>query len=180
MDNTKLIEKITLMVNQCNQEMSQLLNHELVDVDLYFGHALQTAGLCSRYSNVYSKITISLTCASLEEDDAIKNTIIHELCHAYNDRNDGHGYYWKQIAKKASNYFGTKITRCFVPTDAQMMAYEKNKNKIKRKPVALVEVPEINWKRYIYRRDKGYYHSYKNYTVKIEGKQYYLKFTKLA
>jgi predicted SprT family Zn-dependent metalloprotease len=180
MDNKALIEKLTNMVNYYNSEMASLLDHKLVDVDLRFGHALNTAGLCRRYTNTHSRITLSLTCASLEGDDGMENTIIHELCHAYNDKSDGHGYYWKQIAQKASYYFGTKITRCFTPTNAQMMAYEKIKDSRKRKPVALLEVPEINWKRYIYRKDKGYYREYKGYFLNIHGKHYNIKFTKLA
>ena len=42
--------------------------------------------------------------------DEVKNTILHELCHACCEIGDGHGAKWKLYARKVSREFNTNIT----------------------------------------------------------------------
>ena len=49
---------------------------------------------------------------SLNQDEAtFKNTLMHELIHAFSDVPRGHGKLWKQYAKKYSIILGTTIKR---------------------------------------------------------------------
>lgn len=49
---------------------------------------------------------------SLNQDEAtFKNTLMHELIHAFSDVPRGHGKLWKQYAKKYSLILGTSIIR---------------------------------------------------------------------
>jgi hypothetical protein len=100
---------------------------------------------------------------------------VHELCHAYNIYNDVHGPHWQHIAKKVGDALGFKIKRTFRLTDTQEDTLE-NHHRV-GSPVALLEVPEINYKRLVYRKGRGYKQQYKGWHVTIEGIKYPLVFT---
>ena len=49
--------------------------------------------------------------------EAIRNTILHEICHAIAPFKEGHGPVWKKIAKQIGDLYHIKITRTSPHTD---------------------------------------------------------------
>ena len=56
-------------------------------------------------------------------DEAIMNTLLHELAHLINIHNDRHGYYWQQIAKHITDNTKYKIT---THSEDYKLEYRKN------------------------------------------------------
>lgn len=70
--------------------------------------AVHIFGRCRKHDD--NNATIYLSEVSLR-DGSIKNTIIHELCHAVMFPNNvGHNTVWQKIAKEAGKIFGENIT----------------------------------------------------------------------
>ena len=160
-------------VEYYNAEVARILNKPEQQLDIKFSMSKRNAGTCLRLSNRKSIITISRLLANVRTEHDTHNTIVHELCHAYNDSCDKHGPNWKRIAKFVGNRLGFNITRTFLLSDEITEKIKTNK------PIALIEVPEIGYKHYIYKKCKGYKQEYKNYFLHHEGKKYSLVFTKL-
>lgn len=53
---------------------------------------------CCHWSD--KKITLSRKLVELNNEDRVRNTILHEIAHALAPRNEGHGLMWKRIAKQ--------------------------------------------------------------------------------
>lgn len=146
-----------------------------------FTKASKSAGVCSKRRSEINRATVKISrvLAQVRSEEETKNTIVHELCHAYNNYNDGHGYYWKRIAKTVGDALGFKITRVFNMTADQHESLREVNEKSLKSPVALLEVPEIGYKKYIYKKSRGYYAAYKGWFVRQDGKKYDITFTKL-
>lgn len=85
-------------------------------------------GKCTIYCYGYVDITITeLGLLGSKED--LKNTIIHELCHACCDIGDHHGDNWKYYARKASKDFHTNITITSEVVGKEQKSYLKSKIK---------------------------------------------------
>lgn len=79
-------------------------------VEVKYSNAISTFGRCRRVSPTQCIITIAHIAMDSGADN-LKNTIVHELCHAViADHNVGHNYVWKTIAKQMSVLFNTRIT----------------------------------------------------------------------
>lgn len=78
------------------------------EIKVEFINAVHIFGRCRKHND--NEATIYLSEVSLR-DGSIKNTIIHELCHAVLFPNNvGHNTVWKNIAKEAGKIFGENIT----------------------------------------------------------------------
>lgn len=78
--------------------------------EIKYSNAIHCFGRCKRMP--YGDCIITIAHIAMDSGiDNLKNTIIHELCHAVLEvDNRGHNYVWKQIAKRASKIFDTNIT----------------------------------------------------------------------
>jgi len=170
--------EIKYYVEYYNLEVAKILNVPPMKIDLAFSRAFRAAGTCIRKSSILANIKISKNLASIRSDEETKNTIIHELCHAYDDKNSHHGYNWKCIAEKVGNKLGYNIKRTYELNDEQQ---EKIKSRIRyiKLPIGKLEVPEINYKKYVYKRGRLYNKEYKGCYLRLKGKKYPILFTKL-
>ncbi|CAG9767543.1 unnamed protein product [Ceutorhynchus assimilis] len=100
-------------------------NALLPDTELEWNDKLRkTAGLCyckkitHKNKTVERKVRIALSTKVLDSTDRLRDTLVHEMCHAVtwivNEVSDGHGAYWKSWAFKAMNVFPElpAISRC--------------------------------------------------------------------
>jgi len=126
-----------------NQEVAKLLGKFQRTIDWDFSwKANRTHGKCVHVGGSRYKILIS---KSLAEESDVRNTVLHELCHAYAPTGSGHGPNWKAIADKVGNAFGENITR----------VSSKKHDADSRKPFAELECPVCGhvyklWKRTSY------------------------------
>ncbi|UFU06826.1 SprT-like domain-containing protein [Ruania halotolerans] len=89
----------------------QLLNeHGLTEWQLRLDSARRRAGLC-RYDT--RTISLSRHLVPLLDDDAVRDTVLHEIAHALAGPRSGHGPRWRQIAVE----IGASGQRC-LPADA--------------------------------------------------------------
>ena len=136
------------LFKELNEEFAKMIDVPLIRCKLNVEWAARrTYGQCttSLYGN---EIKIS---KFIKEDKDIRNTMVHELCHLYNVHKDGHNHYWKQIAKKASAYFNTEITRC-----SHKELTEEGKNYKKSEAIAQFVCPNCGRVHKIFRRGNAY------------------------
>lgn len=102
-----------LIVNELilsyNKQVASFLGREaLTIIPIGSWNAVKTHGSCHITRRGVIEIRIS---KYLVKEEDIKNTILHELCHAYAPWRCGHDWQWKQLAEKVGNKFHTRITR---------------------------------------------------------------------
>lgn len=166
-------------INYYNIKVAEILDVEPMEIEAKLSNAKKLAGSCRiTYKEVSATIRISRVLAQIRSKEETQNTIVHELCHAYNVVNDGHGYYWKQIAKEVGDALGFKITRTYGLSKAQEQQLQQL-TEIKS-PVGLIEVPELDYKKYIYRKSRGYRENYKGWYLVKNGRRYGVIFTRLS
>lgn len=87
------------------EALTLMAKHGLVGWSLAFNNRKSTMGLCS-----YTKKRITLSRLHIEHDsdEAVRNTILHEIAHALCSKADGHGPVWKAMARK----IGARPERC--------------------------------------------------------------------
>lgn len=170
--------KIESLINHYNIKVANTLNREPMKINIKFSKSKNNAGVCCVVRRLReANITISTTLANVREEHETCNTIVHELCHAYNDKTDKHGPNWKRIARHVGDSLGFRIVRTFKLSEEQKCKLEKDATL--KSPVGIVEVPEIGYKRYIYRKGSGYKVGYKGWSLRENGIRYPVKFTKL-
>ena len=80
--------------------------------EIKFTHAVSVHGWCMTYANNH-KFTLGISCYRVADgEEALKETILHELCHAIASHGAGHGKEWRDIAKAVSDIYGVHIERC--------------------------------------------------------------------
>ena len=78
--------------------------------DIKFTHAVNTHGWCRIAYNNNNYFTLGISCYRVADgEEALKETILHELCHAIASYDSGHGEEWQGIAKRVGNIYGIKI-----------------------------------------------------------------------
>jgi len=86
----------------------KMIEHGLMDKGwkFQFDTAVRTFGYCH-----HGKRTISLSkpLTELNDEQEVKDTILHELAHALCPRGEGHGELWKQKCRE----IGAKPIRCY-------------------------------------------------------------------
>lgn len=168
--------EIIYYIKYYNEKIAEILNTSQMRISIDFSKALTTAGTCRKITRNHAEITISRPLANIFTKEEVQNTIIHELCHAYDTERANHGPSWKRIAKKVGDSLGFNITRTFTLSEHQKEKISEIKGV--RRPVGIIEVPEINYKRLVYRKGRGYKQQYKGWKITIEGRKYPLVFTK--
>ena len=80
--------------------------------EIKYTHAVSVHGWCMTHSNNY-KFTLGISCYRVADGwNAVKETILHELCHAIASHGAGHGKEWQDIAKEVGDIYGFHIERC--------------------------------------------------------------------
>ena len=80
--------------------------------EIKFTHAVNTHGWCRTYAT-NNEFILGISCYRVVDGwDAVKETILHELCHAIASYGAGHGKEWQDIAKAVSDIYGVHIERC--------------------------------------------------------------------
>ena len=98
-------------------------------VDIKFSSATTFYGQCKNYASGVCKIKISML-AIASGDAKLRNTIIHELCHASAPMRAKHGIYWQELATRASKLYHTTI-KPRTPPNADARKYLKSTIKYK-------------------------------------------------
>ena len=80
--------------------------------EIKFTHAVNVHGWCRTYAN--SKLfTLGISCYRVADgEEALKETILHELCHAIASYGAGHGKEWQYLCEKVGSIYGVHIERC--------------------------------------------------------------------
>lgn len=87
--------------------LSDLMDQHLDDSWTYrFGNAVRLFGVCS-YST--KTITISRPLVELNDENQVRDTILHEIAHALAGKGTHHGYKWRAIAIQ----IGCNGRRCY-------------------------------------------------------------------
>ncbi len=92
--------------------------------------------------------------------EGIWNTIVHELCHAYDTHHSGHGYFWRQIAHHMSAVCHTDIKRVGGAAESKITLGEVEG----MKPVAKFTCPNCGMVHYVFRRGGAYKRNGVGYT----------------
>ena len=80
--------------------------------EIKFTHAVNTHGWCRTYVN-NNRFILGISCYRFADgEEALKETILHELCHAIASHGAGHGKEWQDIAKEVGSIYGVHIERC--------------------------------------------------------------------
>jgi predicted SprT family Zn-dependent metalloprotease len=103
-------------------------------------------------------------------DDVI-NTIVHELCHAYDYKFSRHGQHWKYMARVAGQHFNTEITRC--------SGFDEEEREIrKQKALAILTCRDCEKEYLLFRKGQAFYRQGKGFNCgKCKGS---LRFTNLT
>lgn len=80
--------------------------HNLHDWSFAFDNARKRFGLTNHRTKV---ISISKHLAQLNEENHVKDTILHEVAHAIAGHGAGHGYHWRVVARR----IGANPRRCY-------------------------------------------------------------------
>ena len=138
-------------IKQLNAEVAELLGMERKTFRFIPDwNAIKTYGQCGFDENGwYIKISKYLT-----KDAEIINTMLHELCHLYDENRSGHGHSWKCIAAKIGAHYNT----CISVTDEKEVS-----EAALGKAVAKVICNGCGIETYLYRRTKAYKTECRNY-----------------
>ena len=80
--------------------------------EIKFTHAMRVNGWCITHRDNY-KFTLGISCYRVADGwNAVKETILHELCHAIASHGAGHGKEWQDIAKAVGDIYDVNIERC--------------------------------------------------------------------
>ena len=78
--------------------------------EIKFTHAVNTHGWCVTHAN-NNRFTLGISCYRVADGwEAVKETILHELCHAIASYGASHGKEWRDSAKEVGSIYGIKIT----------------------------------------------------------------------
>lgn len=93
---------------ECVDVMNQI-GYPIKDIDW----RVTKKPVASWYGMAYKKINMVILNSKLleEEENAVKNTILHELAHIAAPEYSHHGYEWQCICEKIRRYTGQVITR---------------------------------------------------------------------
>ena len=80
--------------------------HGLEDWSLSYDRAVRRFGVCRRADR---HIGLSMKLVELNGEDAVIDTILHEIAHALSPAHVGHGYQWRVIARS----IGCDGRRCY-------------------------------------------------------------------
>lgn len=92
-----------------------MIDHGLVDLGwrFKFNNRKRAFGLCNY---TYKSIELSLPLVTINDEDKVRTTILHEIAHAIAGHQAGHSYRWAAEARK----LGIKPVRCFSEIDTNV------------------------------------------------------------
>lgn len=92
----------------------QLLDqHGLTGWKFAYDRAKRRAGCCKHRTQT---VSLSINFVIRNNDDEIKDTLLHEIAHALAGPGHGHDAYWKNICRK----IGAKPVRCYDSNEVSM------------------------------------------------------------
>ena len=95
-------------------------------VNVKYSNSISTYGICRKHKD--NTVTIIISEITVR-DKSINNTIIHELCHAIDVKNNyQHNYIWKQLANDVGKIFNENIVRC-AKTSKEYIEEKRNRYK---------------------------------------------------
>lgn len=96
----------------------QMMNqHGLYDWTFGWDRAKRRAGACHYHRK---QITLSHHHVSMNQENEVRDTILHEIAHALAGPGTGHGWQWRQVCRR----IGAKPVRCY---DSATVAMPKGK-----------------------------------------------------
>lgn len=140
------------LILKLNREVAKLLNKPIAKVVPIVDKVFLRE--CGSFNLVTNELTLN---SLLINYDEIIDTILHELCHAYDSTKSGHGKEWKLLALKVGKAYGTSITRC----TSKMTVDEKIASK---KAIAKMTCNGCGIVYYIYRKCSTYYREGQDYS----------------
>lgn len=105
-DKRKVVSLIFQFMNELKEQGFSIRKLEKIE----FSTSFNTNGYCRVHRD---SPTFSLGISAYRVIDgweAVKETILHELCHAMASYDSGHGEEWQGLAKKVGSIYGIKIT----------------------------------------------------------------------
>ena len=80
--------------------------------EIKYTHAVNVHGWCMTHAN-NNLFTLGVSCYRVADGwEAVKETVLHELCHAIASHGAGHGKEWQDIAKEVGDIYGFHLERC--------------------------------------------------------------------
>lgn len=133
-------------IKRLNKEVAELLGVKAKEfpIDLKM-RSYRTHGQVVTNTLTHQIKKFRISC-SLKNDEDIINTILHELCHVYNDNGKGHDWRWKRLASIVGRHYKTDITRC---SNKEHIGAPRAKH-----AVAVITCPHCGRVSYLYKRTK--------------------------
>ena len=106
-------DKVRDLVDFYTCELRDFYGFDVRELEgIKFTHAVNTHGWCMTHAN-NNRFTLGISCYRVADgEEALKETILHELCHAIASHGAGHGKEWRDIAKQVGDIYGVHIERC--------------------------------------------------------------------
>lgn len=106
-EDKRRVQEITLQyIKELKEQGFHIRELEKIDFNTRF----KTNGYCTLYWDSPTFILGISAYRLLDGWEAVKETILHELCHAIASYDSGHGEEWQAIAKEVGSIYGIKIT----------------------------------------------------------------------
>jgi predicted SprT family Zn-dependent metalloprotease len=122
--------RIKMDTTQAKNLAIELINQHVPGYSFSWNRSKRVFGTCEYTRKL---ITLSYSLVSLNEELHVKDTILHEIAHAFAGRQNGHNRVWKWHASR----IGANPIRCYdsneVVMDAKYFAKCKCNNKIHKK-----------------------------------------------
>lgn len=100
------VQEITLQyIKELKEQGFNIRELKKIDFNVRF----KSNGYCTVYRDSPTFILGISAYRLLDGREAVKETILHELCHAIASYDSGHDEEWRQIAKKVGRLYGIKI-----------------------------------------------------------------------
>lgn len=106
LEDKKRVQEMTMQfIKKLKEQGFHIRKLEKIDFNVRFN----THGYCRLYRDSPTFILGISAYRVLDGWEAVKETILHELCHAIASYDSGHGEEWQEIAKKVGSIYGIKI-----------------------------------------------------------------------
>lgn len=106
-EDKKRVKEMTMQyIKELKEHGFYIRKLEKIDFNIRFNHH----GYCKKYRDSPTFILGISAYRVLDGWDAVKETILHELCHAMAPYDSGHGDEWQKLAKKVGSIYGIKIS----------------------------------------------------------------------
>ena len=166
-------EKVVGLFNQCKEELVNL-GYDLPSVGINLDYnSVSIMGLCEKkIGSDFFLIKVSKFHWQNNDEEEVRNTIMHELTHAIDRNKHSHNHVWMRLAQEVSLKTGVEIKMYASTTEGEEKASME-------RAVAYVNCDSCNHRHYIYRRAKVYKQEARGYICSTCGPSSKLTFVKL-